>query len=204
MKLYHYAASKYENLATRLERGEVTAEEVEIDNGKKMDLDYLPYYRHISFFKEPLPLNAVAAVFKGNHPFWKPGTHVYRHEVEVDDILPAWYKLAESVEMMVHFYDPKLDDLTGDQWRAFEKKELIKLGYLGNQPSALKKAILKNQGKTLEAYLALPSRPNFNDIKMKYAAAVPHLMVYPEKGIVKVKKVVKELILDKVSIYHKW
>ena len=59
------------------------------------------------------------------------------------------------------------------------------VGEIGSGKRELEKAIKPYLGKTREAYMNRPVQDE-EDFQ-KYAAHVPHLMIYPEKGYVKVK-----------------
>lgn len=204
MLLYHYATHSYKRLETKLFRGEVEDSVIEEDSKETLSLTYLPYFRHISFFMEAVPLSLPAKAFKGEHPFWKPGEVLYQHEVEVNSCFPGFFKVLEYEEKTDHYYDDSIT-LSGDAWLRFIELECIKLGYLGNSAKALEKAMLRNKGAVERCYKLLPSRPNFQDIKGKYAATVPHVALYPEKGFIEVKAV-KRLTVPKIasSVYNKW
>ena len=68
----------------------------------------------------------------------------------------------------------KLADMMQREW-----------GELGNDPKILRNQIQLNSGKILEYYKAAVLDEDFEYNKMKYAANVPHLMLYPIDGEVK-------------------
>lgn len=197
MKLYHYSKERFSRLETKGYQ--------ETGHGSKgLSFTNLPYNCHISFFTEPLSLGVVSAAFNGEHAFWKPGAVLYRHEVNVKDCFPGIFKIVESEEITNYYYDDSID-LDAAAWDEFVLKNLVKLGYIGKKEVELNRAIDKLKGATDRAYRKLPERPNYESLKGKYAATVPHVMLYPENGYVNVSSSMK-VTIPKFSkeIYHKW
>ena len=131
----------------------------------------------------------MSTIFGNEHPFWYPGNKVYEHVVKIDLLPKIKYLITESPHVNDFFYDKESDKLTDEEFynRVYE----IRLANLeiGNSNADLKKAIERLKGETLKNYLRLRTRPNFADIRKKYAATVPHVMLYPERGTVSVSKV---------------
>lgn len=180
MYLYHYSSQPHTVLKTLRAQGHPDA----------FSEKYGPDYgKHISFFFERPPLAHLGALFENQHPFWYAGHKVFEHQVVLEQLKDFRYHLVESPEVMALFYDPKSDRLSDEAY--FKKRTALEEqnGYQGTRIETLKKAIQKNKGQTRAQYLALPQRPNFEKIRLKYAATVPHLMLYPESGLIAVQKI---------------
>lgn len=186
-KLYHYASTEYDVLKTRALTGEVTAEMVK--QGKEdmvLRKKPGPYYDHISFFFEQPPIRKMSKVFGTTHPFWYPGHEIYEYVVDIS-ALPAFkYLLTESPDVNDFFYDPKNDDLSVEEY--YKQIDLIrrKNKEIGSTVSELRSVIQSLRGETEKNYLSLKDRPNFEEIRDKYAATVPHLMIYPQGGNIEI------------------
>jgi len=192
MKLYHYATTKLTELKTLEKQGAVDAK-LRADardwyNTFKRDYGVIRpgmYYQHISFFFEPIPLN-IPSYFKSTHDVWVKGKILHEHVVESDSVGVFGYEIAEPPVKTELYYDESLSV------EGYHKKltEMYATGdYMGNGSAELEQAYakLQLQGKAEEYFKLLPSRPNYDQIGMKYAATVPHLMLYPATGVVDVQ-----------------
>ena len=203
MKLYHYSEMKLTEVSTRLHRGDVTPKE-KAEGAKPLSLENLPYTRHVSFFLTPVPLARVAKIFQGKHPFWKPKAELYCHEINADNLFPCWYRLVESREASDLYYNPKYDHLSVDEFIRYRRIMEIEHDYIGNNHKTMLHILEKAKLTVPEAYDKLAERLNEHN-KTKYAATIPHLMAYPEKGVVKVDRVTKMTIPDiSKEIYQRW
>jgi len=188
--LYHYSAEKHNVLKTVEKQNKLTNEEKAKWDKIAHDSNRAgAYYQHISFFFEPIPIDIISNVFNNEHPVWRSGNVLYEHQVKISDLGEFAFELVESPEVTELFYNPKYDKYVDKRWYELVHHTLETNKYIGNTSEELIVAINKNKGKVRESYLLLPTRLNFQDIKDKYAATVPHLMVYSESGEVRVDKI---------------
>lgn len=202
MKLYHYATMQFDDLRSRLAQGKGKLfimdrmpdllhnlqGELAIQLDKVRPKDEWSYERSISLFLEPIPLD-IAKIYKGQHELWQSGAEFIQYEVDVQS-LPAGiaFRLTESPEKTKLLYEKQ------DWDAAKEDKSLIAqyvkqihdkekaCGYVGHGQTDLIKIVNRFQNKTRRymekaAEIAL-QYPEDNGLK-KYAACVPHLMIYP-------------------------
>lgn len=188
MKLYHYSDSQYDVLLTRRASGAPPLE------GVKVSEDYMD---HISFFFDPIPSKLMPEVFSKGHPFWYSGHRIFEHIIEVnelDDLIR--FEVVESLKKTAlldkfvednnwTFDDPKLLK----EWNILIARESERWGEVGDTRTRLKAQIRKNTGITAACYVAASAREDFQDGYNKYAANVPHLMLYPKDGKIVVREV---------------
>lgn len=63
------------------------------------------------------------------------------------------------------------------------------IGEIGNTVSGLKHQLSKFKGKTKDFYISARKRSDAQEHFNKYAANVPHVMLYPKNGIVNIESV---------------
>ena len=193
--LYHYSAEKHSVLKSIEKQNKLTHEDKEKWDKLAREFGRMgAYYQHISFFFEPIPLDIISKVFSGQHPVWYSGNVLYEHKVSIDDLGEFSYELVESPEVTELYYNPRYDNYSDKEWIKLKNKITQENGYTSNTPEELINAISKNIGSVRDAYIQLPHRLNFQDIKLKYAATVPHLMIYPKSGMDNVTSVSKVVI----------
>ena len=155
---------------------------------RKESLD-LPYCDHISFFFEPIPSKLLGELFS-NHPVWFKDNSLYEYVIDVDklpSVIP--YHVVESVKKTALYDkfcleknwvedDPKLLQ----EWEVLEDTKAREWGEKGKSRAQLLKQIAAHQGIIAEAYRKAVVRDDFEWNKTKYAANVPHLMLYPPSG----------------------
>ena len=193
--LYHYSDQKFHELKTREITTTVTAKDREIAK-EDVELRKMPgaYYEHISFFFERPPIEKMSQIFD-DHPFWYPGHQIYEHIVSVNDLPAFAYVVVESPEVNDFFYDERNDALSDKRYYEEIYKIRKRNGEIGDDPVEFKKAIQRLKGTVENAYLELSQRPNFESIKKKYAATVPHVMLYPKGSVVQVKSIKQVIVL---------
>ena len=179
IQLYHYSIGSYPQLLTREKQGITSSR----DDSVKSD-----YNRHISFFFEPPPLDILGTLYGPFHSVWVPGQKLFEYTVELDALGEFYYHLVESPELVQFRLNPAHHKLSDKIWdrrlEALEKE----LGYIGEPKEALTKAIELNLGKTRNAYIWIRQSPYWEEVKFKYAAYVPHLMIYPKSGRIDYKE----------------
>jgi hypothetical protein len=198
MKLYHYSKEKYNILKTKARQLDIR------EASESFSIRSLPYDRHVSFFTEQPPFDLFESIYGTAHPFWKPGNIIYEHLVDLKD-LPKdfFYLLVESAEVTKLYYDPASDRLSNEDYVNKKIDILTKNRYYGTNLHDLQTVIMKVRGKIRSSYAALPERPNFDQIKDKYAPAVPHLMIYSNIGSFKVSGVSK-ITIPRKEVYKRW
>lgn len=188
MKLYHYSTAQYPVLLTRRKTGQPIPEGVNVSDN---------YLDHISFFFDPIPSRIMPEVFSKGHHFWFAGNRIFEHVIEVNELEDnIRYLVVESKredELWNRFITKNKHEKNRDRlmkaWDALITDEKIRWGESGNSRHDLKKQIRKNTGTTSLSYIAASTRDDFADGYNKYAANVPHLMVYPSEGEVPVREV---------------
>lgn len=202
MKFYHYAFEEFPDLRSRIAQGKGKLFILDrmpelLDNlqgslAKQLDKvgfkDEWGYERSISLFIEPIPLD-IASIYKDEHELWKTGLEFVQYEIDLYK-LPSGipWRLCESPEKTKLLYEIQ-------DWEAAEKnKDLIPkylkeikdkeeaMGYIGHGRESLEKICKSFNRKTRQymeraAYIAL-QYPEDGGFK-KYAACVPHVMIYP-------------------------
>lgn len=198
MKIYHYAKQRFDVLKTLREQGSLTKEE--IARGTKRAQEFNSpgaYFDHISFTIDPIPSQLMGKLYGKDHGVWFPGNVLFEYVIDVPSLGDGFiYDVVES---------PNRDKF----FEAFEKEhnwtqddpELLKLylvelnkkkrewGEIGFGFKRLEKQLKLYQGKIESFILAAAKHPDFDSFKMKYAANVPHLMIYPEGGVVSFESV---------------
>lgn len=162
------------------------------------DLDF-QYDDNISLFLDPIPAKLLPELFQNNHPVWRKGMVMYEHIVDTRKLPEKiGFELVESVNKTKvydefvekhHWYsdDPKLLKL----WWKVITPLLIQWGEIGSNRTYLETAINKNRGRTTELYKKAVQRADFEENRNKYAANVPHLMMYPLSGTIEVQAINK-------------
>lgn len=176
--IYHYSTQKFDTIESLVNRGMVTN-----------NSDAFQYGKNISFFMEPIPEN-IATLLHHKHAFWKKGTVVWEYVIDLnslpDDIN---FYLAESPEKTELIYVKQDWDVAENdphlirQFKSEIAETELKLGYRGSGLSKLKRLCGKFSTGITEAYkkLYILSSENPEDnLLVKYAATVPHLMLYPK------------------------
>ena len=178
MLLYHYSKDRYNSLTTREFRGLKIDEEM-----LKRKREYVPgnYNQHISFFFDPIPFQILGKIYGEGHAAWYPGSELYQYIVDSRDIGKFAYHIVESPESVEMVLD---DDVTIEQYHerfAVIAKEKL---YIGYSNSELERATRQFTGKTRKYFEEAGKKPTFDTVRDKYAAFVPHVMLYPKGGVV--------------------
>ncbi len=192
MKLYHYAAQHFDALRTLEKQRPITAKEIQAGAEAMQSGIYPgPYYTHISFFVEPVPLDILSKIFPKEHASWFSGSRLYQYTIDAGHIGAFKYLVTETPEKSVLYYDDSLD--TKAYYRRY-LKQLHDLHHVGEGAAQLEKAVKPYLGKTRGFFEQIPQRPNYAELKLKYAATVPHVMLYPESGVIEYESVKKVVV----------
>jgi len=187
MFLYHYNEKDFDYILTRDLQGIVSKEE------RKKGLEASsyryskgPYYESESFLLEPAPLDIIDTIYPKDHHTWYKNHRLYEHAIDLRKLdIYAWEIMEGPVGALFNDHIPWIDN-------PFYKKMFFKslsvsrklFNESGTDIDGLLKALKRfPKGTTRKAYEDVINRGDYDDIKNKYAATVPHLMVYTKKPI---------------------
>jgi hypothetical protein len=194
MHIYHIGAQPYDQIKPKRLQGLTPKELAKIDEDYK-EWSTPPYSWSMSFFFDPPPYNEFLYHYD-NKDRWKPGSTVYEHTIDLDDIiLPCYWRVVESpinTTMLGSIWDSVDDKL----WFKMRWELLAVTHHMGFDLSNLGKAVEKYKGTTTDYYRKLWDSENFNDLKDRYAPNVPHLMLWSGNPV-KVTSVKKVIIPNK-------
>ncbi len=178
MKLYHYSNQEFPCLKTRRAQGAASRDELAMKPAGDRPGVYID---HISFFIERIPLDIMSEIFPTDHSVWRKNNSVFEYTIESSGIHGLAYELVESPEKAALFYD---DSISVAKYHSMLRKVNEENKYIGHSNKELEECCRKFLGKTRSFFEQIKSRPNYGEIKYKYAATVPHLMLYPKDGVI--------------------
>lgn len=189
MKLYHYSDTRLTYIKTKGAQGKVSKLEMkEADKIAEFMEEVGPYYKHLSFFFDPIPRN-IAEIFGKGHNFWFEGNVIYEHVVDANDLIPFKWHLMEMSESIQLADTMKWGEGVSREQRRLQIRELNRhdkdKGFVGETLESLEDAIEELDVVTAEAFIAERKRDKNRESFQQYAAGVPHLMIYPDDGMVK-------------------
>lgn len=181
--LYHYSKERFPKLLT-LEQQKDIAPAIKQDalEAAKFRGDLFPYYQHVSFFLDTVPLDLVGNIFPEDHRAWVNGNQLWEYEVDPKTLpIKGWVLTEAPLQNFLFDVLPWFENRTYK--RGYFK--MLKLGRVltqseGSDTAGLLRCIEKYKGRTREAYEKVKSRKDWEDIKHMYAATVPHLMLYTD------------------------
>lgn len=186
--LYHYSALKYDTLLTRKKQG-VSKPSVVMQTSQEIRPG--DYTEHISFFVDPQPLDILSKVY-GKHDVWYKGNVLYEHIVNLASVGDFKYHYVETPEKIQMLFDDSISIL--EYYSALNKINKTK-HYIGSTLREFVYPYLQFKGTVRDYILKAPSYPNWDSNKHKYAACVPHVMLYPKSGEVPVLSVKQVVVL---------
>lgn len=183
---YHYSKEQYDVLKSHVLQGKV-----------KRDNNPTQYGKNISLFFEPIPLH-LPEILHNSHEFWKSGNSVWCHEIDSRDLpINILYKITESPEKVNLLYNKQ-------DWTKAEGNEELTNQYISeiHQMEEKLKYIGKGRGEFLriserfrsgiegyyKAMYELHLKNPDDKLIEKYAACVPHAMIYPDMAPVRVSR----------------
>lgn len=178
MIVYHYSQELYPRLETKEHRGERIKD---YKPASELDRFLGNYNQHISFFLDPVPTAIMGRIYGKDHHTWFSGNTLYQYEIDTNTIGDFRYYLVETPEKLKLLYDDTLSD------EEYYKKyyQIIKdHSLIGEGNGAFEKAAKPYLGKTRQSIESVQKLPNWESLKDKYAAAVTHVMLYPNSGVV--------------------
>lgn len=199
MLIYHYSNQLLSSLKTKAASGTMSLADVKKERleAEKIQGEEWAYCDHISFFMEPIPAGLLPELFGDQHLVWFKGNKLYEYVVNTADLdVKIRFRVAESAKKTALYDqfsaeknwvsdDPKLLK----EWRILEDSTAWDWGEKGTKRSDLDKQILAHQDTIVDAFIAARGREDFEENRMKYAANVPHLMLYPEGGKIPIHKI---------------
>lgn len=199
MFLYHYSKEIRSALLTKEKSGVMTPIQIKLEKleARRRPWNSPPYCQHISFFFEPIPAKLLPELFGVEHPVWYPGNKLYEHIVKVEDFpTTITYEVVESLKKTA-LYDQFSEENNWvdddpellEKWMILIDVKAREWGEKGNKRSVLEQKIKENTGSIAENFRNAVAREDFEWNRKKYAANVPHLMLYPPTGRVAVHQI---------------
>lgn len=197
MKLYHYNVQHLDFLQSLYGRGISDEDKKRLGEWATKTDGPFAYTKNLSFFMEPIPLD-LPEILHNEHTFWKSGLTLYEHVVDTKEFVhDIPYRLVEAAEKTDLIFrkqnwdlaenNPELTSFYKSQIADLEKELELEGTGVGNLVRvASRYKGIRNYYK--EAYKLYKKFPKDNLIS-KYAACVPHLMVYPAEAKIKVSRV---------------
>ena len=152
---------------------------------KKIGVDKI-YSEQISLFFSPLPYKELPELFNNKHSFYTKGKKLYEYKVPYsnlpNDIL---FHVVETpaITKFLHMSEKKLDLDNDDIFYSYMKDKINltkKLGYYNKGVHNLEE-IAKDFLDIKKYFIkATAKNPNYK----QYAAEVPHVMIYPDSGVI--------------------
>lgn len=179
MLLYHYGQPGYTALKTLESQRTITQKEKqEAKKANEFRRNVPPgfYYQHISFLFDPIKPDHWKH-FKRDHPVWRKGVELTEYTVDTKQIGNFKWQIVETPEINDAKYDDTLSE--EDFWDLYVRINRAK--YLGSGSRSLEQRSREFVGQQTK-YLKLAYQ--LNPDSSRYAADVPHVMLYPEDGMV--------------------
>ena len=188
--LYHYSVERYTELSSLAARG------LQKEGFEAKESDPFAYNKSISFFFEPIPLDLPEILYH-EHKFWKTGAELYQYEISTVQLKEETpYVLTEGEEIVDLIYNkqdwskvkgnPALISKYKEEIKALE----LKLKYRGTNIDDLIRVSKRYRTGIRERYKALYElnlKYPEDNLLDKYAATVPHVMIYTDKLKIKPK-----------------
>jgi len=183
MLLYHYTTTPYKYFKTlAMQRPIGLVEKAKAVEIAKFRKDPGPYYDHISFFFEKVPIDIIGTLFKNSgNTFWINGNVIYEHCIDSDSLGNFKYVIVET-----GIHKPLLniwpeDDNEKDKEIYFKKLYSLNLqnNYIGTNGAKFDTVAKSFIGHTRQAYINAVKNPFEPESLRRYAADVPHVMIYP-------------------------
>lgn len=190
MYLYHYNKVRFSVLLSLRKQGNLSASELrESEQRAKDQYSPAPYIDNISFFIDPIPTMQIGKIYPKDHKVWVDGNQLYEHIVDVSKLEHnILFSLVESTTDSDEV-DATDDDAVFDRvWYKNKSDRKLRTGETGRGLDKLIKQIEKYQRTLPKKLVEASRRKYFNDpdVSSKYAAFVPHLMLYPSRGVIPV------------------
>lgn len=203
MKLYHYNTCQFDYLQSIYGRGITSKDRKRLGDYVNNSEGLYAYVKNLSFFMEPIPLD-LPKILHNEHEFWLSGRMLFEHVVDTKDLNPnVPYRLVESTEKTDLIFNKQDWDraerenelVTLYKTQIAELEEELELTGIGVSKMVKVASRYKNLRKSYQDAYKLYKKHPEDKLFSKYAACVPHLMIYTAKDKVKVESV-KEIVLE--------
>lgn len=200
MYIYHYSSEPRFSIKTKRASGAAVPEEIAKSEANAKRHSFIgAYVDHISFFCDPIPSTKLPAIYGEDHQAWRNGNVLYEHLVDVSTLEKnIAFTLVESHREWDEFHRfAKKNGWTGDdpellaKWYKHIKDKRKTWGEEGKDLKLLEKQVRAHSGRLLNDFVDASMREDFEEGRMKYAANVPHLMLYPKDGVIVPEKISK-------------
>ena len=176
--IYHYASQRFDSLKTRKLQGIKESNPPLTNTG---EIRPGTYEEHISFFIDPVPLRLMGLVYGKDHPVWHSGSVLYEHRVNLAAVSGFKYHFVETPEKIKLLFDDSID--TEEYYSRLNKVNQTQ-AYVGEDLTKFMQPYSRLKGKTERYILRASTYPKWESNRLKYAACVPHVMLYPKSGVV--------------------
>lgn len=199
MKLFHYAPQRWNVLKTKRKQLLVTERDIVLETRKNYR-QIAPYYDHISFFFEPIPAKHMGYFFRGvPHRTWRKGAVLYEYQVDTDNF-DFGYMIVETegdYNQLIKDWPTTatLSEAQIERYKVNYYKRKIKTGEASKTKDNFEKMANPYVGKLLQNYIKASGLYEYEEEKHKYAAFVPHVMIYPKTGMIEFDSV-KRITID--------
>lgn len=195
--LYHYSSKEYDTLKTIRKLESETANNSLKSSGRDQTnpLAIGPYIDSISFFTEPVPLN-ISEYNGDDHWVWKSGAVLYQHEVSIQSLRDFQYHFVET-PFRVACRDCYKASAAEDTRSGFLQYCRLTLEMqrlfleVGNSVPDLLAVCNVFENSLVAAFKARLLRDDFKAYLSTYAGRIPHVMIYPKSGTIRVAKTKK-------------
>ena len=198
LQLYHYSTKPhFDFIKSRRAQGIVPSREDAAYQEKRCRQTRLPgiYDKQISFFIDKVPRD-IPKFFGHRHKFWKTGETIYEHTVVINetldendpDDLVTGYALVEAPYVVELIYATDFDNERAAS-AYFERAHTLQMQHrdIGWGYPSLKDCVQRWKGKCNPYFEKLLTLPDFEaNILPRYAATVPHLLLWVPSGMLPV------------------
>lgn len=183
--LYHYntnSLSDIRNLELQGDLSEVTKQHMK--NVSTFRSAPHPYYKSVSCFIDPIPLDIPKYFCKG-HTVWSTGAELHEHAIALTDLNILGWKIVESdVSTAMLKYLPWVDcRLYQILYYKFREAVDKVVGNTGNDLASLRIAIEQYKGDMEELLAKADTLRQKLGGKHQYASFVPHVLLYTDSVI---------------------
>lgn len=200
MYIYHYSSEPRYSIKTKRASGVAVPEEIAKSEANAKRHSFIgAYVDHISFFCGPIPSTTLPKIYGEDHQAWRNGNVLYEHLVDTATLEKnIAFTLVESHREWDEFnVFAEKNKWTGDdpellaKWYKHIKDKRKTWGEEGKDLKLLEKQVKLHAGRLLDDFVDASMREDFEEGRMKYAANVPHLMLYPKDGVIVPEKISK-------------